>query len=310
MKTVFIDGSAGTTGLRIYDRLSTRPELELVTLPDAVRKDPAKRAEALNNCDLAFLCLPDAAAVEAAAMVTNPDVVLLDTSTAHRTNPLWAYGFPELSESYAEKIRSAKRIAVPGCHASGFIALVYPLIAAGYLDADALLTCHSLTGYSGGGKKMIADYRAEGRPVLYDAPRQYGLTQQHKHLREMKAVTGLANAPIFCPIVADFYSGMEVTVHLFAAQMKMKASLPELQAFYQRWYQGMLVRCTDSPDEDGMLSANAFSGKDTMTIFVTGNDERMLLTARYDNLGKGASGAAIECMNLVLGLDPATGLET
>ncbi len=310
MKTVFIDGSAGTTGLRIYDRLSTRPELQLVTLPDAVRKDPEKRAEALNSCDLAFLCLPDAAAMEAAAMVTNPDVVLLDTSTAHRTNPQWAYGFPELSESYAEKIRASKRIAVPGCHASGFIALVYPLMAAGYLDADAMLTCHSLTGYSGGGKKMIADYQVEGRPALYDAPRQYGLTQQHKHLREMKAVTDLANEPIFCPIVADFYSGMEVTVPLFASQMKRKASLSELQAFYRSWYQGMLVQCSDSPDEDGMLSACAFSGKDTMTIFVTGNDERLLLTARYDNLGKGASGAAIECMNLVLGLDPATGLET
>ena len=310
MKTVFIDGSAGTTGLRIYDRLSTRPELQLVTLPDAVRKDPEKRAEALNSCDLAFLCLPDAAAMEAAAMVTNPNVVLLDTSTAHRTNPQWAYGFPELSESYAEKIRASKRIAVPGCHASGFIALVYPLMAAGYLDKDALLTCHSLTGYSGGGKKMIADYRAEGRPSLYDAPRQYGLTQQHKHLREMKAVTGLANEPIFCPIVADFYSGMEVTVPLFASQLKKKASISELQTFYNNWYQGMLVRCADVPDEDGMLSACAFSGKDTMTVYVTGNDERILLTARYDNLGKGASGAAIECMNLVLGLDPATGLET
>jgi len=310
MKTVFIDGSAGTTGLRIYDRLSTRPELKLVTLPDAVRKDPEKRAEALNSCDLAFLCLPDAAAMEAAAMVTNPDVVLLDTSTAHRTNPQWAYGFPELSKEFADKVRASRRIAVPGCHASGFIALVYPLVAAGYLDADVLLTCHSLTGYSGGGKKMIADYRAEGRSSLYDAPRQYGLTQQHKHLREMKAVTGLANEPIFCPIVADFYSGMEVTVPLFASQLKKKASISELQTFYNKWYQGMLVRCAAEPDEDGMLSANAFSGKDTMTIFVTGNDERLLLTARYDNLGKGASGAAIECMNLVLGLDPATGLET
>lgn len=309
MKTVFIDGSAGTTGLRIYDRLSTRPELQLVTLPDEVRKSPEKRAESLNSCDLAFLCLPDAAAMEAAAMVTNPNVVLLDTSTAHRTNPQWAYGFPELSENYADRIRASKRIAVPGCHASGFIVLVYPLMAAGYLDADALLTCHSLTGYSGGGKKMIADYRAQGRPSLYDAPRQYGLTQQHKHLREMKAVAGLVNEPIFCPIVADFYSGMEVTVPLFASQMKRKAGLSELQAFYHNWYQGMLVRCAESPDEDGMLSACAFSGKDTMTIFVTGNDERLLLTARYDNLGKGASGAAIECMNLVLGLDPATGLE-
>ncbi len=309
MKTVFIDGSAGTTGLRIYDRLSARADLTLVTLPDAVRKDPKARAEALNSCDLAFLCLPDAAAMEAAEMVENPNVVLLDTSTAHRTNPQWAYGFPELSEDFARRIRASKRIAVPGCHASGFIALVYPLVAAGFLAEDALLTCHSLTGYSGGGKQMIAKYEAEDRPLGYAAPRQYGLSQQHKHLREMKAVTGLRNAPLFCPIVADFYSGMEVTVPLFASQLQKRVSLSELQAFYQQWYQGMLVSCADAPDADGFLSANAFSGKDTMQIFLTGNEERLLLTARYDNLGKGASGAAIECMNLVLGLDPATGLE-
>lgn len=309
MKKVFIDGSAGTTGLRIFDRLTTRGDLEVVTLPDAVRKDPAARAAALNESDLAFLCLPDAAAVEAVEMVTNPEVVLLDTSTAHRTAPGWAYGFPELSAAHAERVRTSRRIAVPGCHASGFIALVYPLIAAGILKSDALLTCHSLTGYSGGGKKMIAQYEDPARPALYAAPRQYGLTQQHKHLREMKAVTGLDDAPIFCPIVADFYSGMEVTVPLFSRQMEKKPELPALQRFYAEWYREGLVRVADSPDDDGLLSACADSGKDTMTIYICGNDERLLLTARYDNLGKGASGAAIECMNLVLGLDPATGLE-
>lgn len=309
MKKVFIDGSAGTTGLRIFDRLSARDDLSVVTLPDAVRKDPGARAEALNSCDLAFLCLPDAAAIEAAAMVENPDVVLLDTSTAHRTNPAWAYGFPELSPEHAEMVRTSRRIAVPGCHASGFIALVYPLIASGVLLSDALLSCHSLTGYSGGGKKMIAQYEDAARPALYDAPRQYGLTQQHKHLKEMKAVTGLDYAPAFCPIVADFYSGMEVTVPLFAQQMTKKLTISELTDLYSGWYQGGLVNVAEGPDGDGLLSACAYSGKDTMTIYICGNDERILLTARYDNLGKGASGAAIECMNLVLGLDPATGLE-
>ena len=308
MKTVFIDGSAGTTGLRIRQRLSDRPDVQLVTLPEELRKDTAARAEALNSCDLAFLCLPDAAAIEAAELVENPDVVLLDTSTAHRTAPGWAYGFPELSEAHEAAIRGSKRIAVPGCHASGFIALVYPLIAAGWLGRDALLSCFSLTGYSGGGKKMIAEYESENRPALYDAPRQYALGQTHKHLPEMQAVTGLENAPIFCPIVADFYSGMEVTVPVFGAQLLKKADPDELNTFYQNWYHGPLVGCA-GPDDDGFLSAAALSGKDSMALYAAGNDDRLLLTARYDNLGKGASGAAIECMNLVLGLDPAAGLE-
>ena len=309
MKTVFIDGSAGTTGLRIFDRLSERGDLRLHVLPEAVRKDPEARREALNRCDVAFLCLPDAAAIEAADMVENPDVVVLDTSTAHRTDPAWAYGFPELSAAHAEKIRSSHRIAVPGCHASGFIALVYPLVAAGLLPDDALLTCHSLTGYSGGGKKMIAAYEDPARSALYDAPRQYGLSQQHKHLKEMKAVCGLRSAPVFCPIVADFYSGMEVTVPLFASQLAPGVTPEKLTRFYQDWYAGGLVRCVEEPDADGLLSAAALSGKDNMELLVCGNDERILLTARYDNLGKGASGAAIACMNLVLGLDAATGLE-
>ena len=309
MKTVFIDGSAGTTGLRIYERLQARQDIALMTLPDELRKDPAAKREALNSCDLAFLCLPDAAAMEDVQLVENPDVVVLDTSTAHRTNPAWVYGFPELSPAHEQAIRNAKRIAVPGCHASGFIALVYPLVAEGILSPDALLSCHSLTGFSGGGKKMIAAYREQARPALYDAPRQYGLSQQHKHLPEMAAVTGLKNSPVFCPIVADFYSGMEVTVPLFASQMAKQMGVSQLQDFYSGWYHSALVYCDKEPDGDGMLSACALSGKDAMCIHVTGNDERILLTARYDNLGKGASGAAIECMNLVLGLDPATGLE-
>ena len=308
MKTVFIDGSAGTTGLRIRQRLAQRQDIQLVTLPEELRKNTAARAEALNACDLAFLCLPDAAAIDAAELVTNPDTVLLDTSTAHRTAPGWAYGFPELSEAHAEAVHGSRRIAVPGCHASGFIALVYPLIEAGYIGKDALLSCFSLTGYSGGGKKMIAAYEDAERPALYDAPRQYALGQQHKHLPEMQAVTGLENAPVFCPIVADFYSGMEVTAPVFGAQLLRDVGPAELNDFYKDWYGGPLVYCA-GPDDDGFMSAGALSGKDTMALHVTGNPDRLLLTARYDNLGKGASGAAIECMNLVLGLDPATGLE-
>ena len=308
MKTVFIDGSVGTTGLRIRQRLAGRADIQLVTLPEELRKNAAARAEALNACDLAFLCLPDAAAIEAAELVTNPDVVLLDTSTAHRTSPGWAYGFPELSEAHAQAVRNSKRIAVPGCHASGFIASVYPLVQAGYLGKDALLSCFSLTGYSGGGKKMIAAYEDTERPALYDAPRQYALGQQHKHLPEMQALTGLDNAPVFCPIVADFYSGMEVTVPVFGAQLLRNVGPSELNDFYRDWYGGPLVYCA-GPDDDGFMSAGAYSGKDTMALYVTGSEERLLLTARYDNLGKGASGAAIECMNLVLGLDPAAGLE-
>ncbi len=310
MKTVFIDGSAGTTGLRIRQRLSTREDLQLVTLPDPVRKDPAARAEALNGSDLAFLCLPDAAAREAVSMVTNENTILLDTSTAHRTDPDWAYGFPELSDAHAQAVRSAKRIAVPGCHASGFIALVYPLIAAGYLAEDVLLSCFSLTGYSGGGKKMIAQYEDEDRSSIFDAPRQYALSQQHKHLPEMQAVTGLKYAPVFCPIVADFYSGMEVTVPVFRQQFLKTAAPEALRAFYRRWYREGLVYVSEAPDPDGFLRANALEGKDSMELYVSGSDDRLLLTARYDNLGKGASGAAIECMNIVLGLDPAAGLET
>ena len=217
MKKVFIDGSAGTTGLRIFDRLHRRTDIQLLTLPESERKLEASRKKMLNEADVVFLCLPDDAACEAALWVENPDTVVLDTSTAHRTAPGWCYGFPELSPVQEARLRQAKRIAVPGCHASGFIALVYPLVSAGLLTPDALLSCYSLSGYSGGGKKMIAEYRAPERSFLLNAPRQYALGQTHKHLKEMKAVTGLANEPVFCPVVADFYSGMQVTVPLFAS---------------------------------------------------------------------------------------------
>lgn len=306
MKKVFIDGSAGTTGLRIYERLSAREDIEILSLPEEKRKDPTARKQMINAADIVFLCLPDDAARESVSLVENPNTVVIDASTAHRTLPDWAYGFPELSSAHERKILSSKRIAVPGCHASGFIALVYPLIEAGLVDKQELLTCHSITGYSGGGKKMIADYEAEERSELLGAPRQYGLTQQHKHLKEMKGITGLENAPVFCPIVSDFYSGMTVTVPLFAKQVK--GSVDEIKAVYKAKYNGEIVQYTDSADENGFVSGAALSRKDGMRITVAGNDERILLIACYDNLGKGASGAAIECMNMAIGAKKTEGL--
>lgn len=309
MKKIFIDGSAGTTGLRIRERLSARADIELLTLPEELRKDPTARKEMLNRADAVFLCLPDDAAREAVAMIENPDVVVLDTSTAHRTLEGWCYGFPELSSEREAGVKTAKRIAVPGCHASGFIALIHPLIEAGILPPDAKLSCTSLTGYSGGGKKMIAEYESDEVDALLGAPRQYGLSQTHKHLKEMQAVTGLESAPLFLPIVADFYSGMEVTVPLFASQLCPGKTAEDIKAAYAARYNTPLLSYKENCDEAGFLSAAALSGKDSMCVSVHGNEDRILLVARYDNLGKGASGAAIECLNLVLGCDAYLGLE-
>ncbi len=304
---VFIDGSVGTTGLRIRERLSGRDDIELVLLPEEYRKDALARREALNSCDIAFLCLPDDAAREAVSMIENPDVTVIDASTAHRTNPSFAYGFPELSQEHRDKIASSKRIAVPGCHASGFIALVYPLIESGILPDTSKLSCHSLTGYSGGGKKMIEQYESEERDALLGAPRQYGLTQSHKHLPEMQYITGLKHQPVFCPIVADFYSGMEVTVPIFASDLR--AGREDIIKVYSEKYSQGLVRYDGGASEEGFLSAGVLSGKDNMTVSVYGGDERIILVARYDNLGKGASGAAVECMNIKLGQNPSFGLD-
>ena len=304
MTKIFIDGSAGTTGLRIRERLGGRPGLDILTLPEELRKDTEARRAALNSADIAFLCLPDAAAREAVTLVDNPDTVIIDTSTAHRTADGWTYGFPELVG--ADAIKTAKRIANPGCHASGFVALVAPLVRAGLIDKSLKLTCFSLTGYSGGGKPMIADYRSEERDPLLGAPRQYGLAQTHKHLPEMAKVCGLEHDPIFCPIVGDFYSGMEVTVPLFGSDLK--GSVEDVKAAYRAAYTGRLVTFCESADESGFLSAAALSGSDGMQVTVTGNDQRILLTARFDNLGKGASGAAIQNMNILLGVDETTGL--
>ena len=309
MKKIFIDGKAGTTGLRIYERLSQRKDIEIILLSEEERKDTEARRKALNSCDIAFLCLPDDAARESVSMITNENVTVIDTSTAHRTLDGWCYGFPELSDDFAEKLKNAKRIAVPGCHASGFIALVKPLIDAGLLGKDALLTCHSITGYSGGGKKMIADYESEERDSLLGAPRQYAITQQHKHLKEMKAITGLENAPIFCPIVSNFYSGMMVTVPIFASQLKEGTTIDLLKQLFANKYNTEIVHFENSIDDSGFISAAKLEMKDGMAIGVCGNDERILLVAVYDNLGKGASGAAIECMNVVLGTSKTEGLD-
>ncbi len=305
MTKVFIDGSAGTTGLRIRERLAGRADLELIVLPEEIRKDPSARADALNSAAVSFLCLPDDAAREAVSLVSSPDAVIIDTSTAHRTSEGWAYGFPELKGQRA-KIVSSRRIANPGCHASGFVSLVAPLVEAGLLKANVRLSCFSLTGYSGGGKKMIAAYEAGDRSALLDAPRQYALGQTHKHLPEMAAVCGLETAPVFCPIVAPYYAGMEVTVPLTPAETS--AAPDEIRDVYRSYYTTGLVRYAESAGEEGFFSACALAGRDDLEISVFGCEERILLVSRFDNLGKGASGAAIQNMNLVLGVEETLGL--
>ena len=305
MKKVFIDGSSGTTGLRIRERLAVRDDLEVVVLPDDVRKDVEARRAALNAADVAFLCLPDAAAIEAVSLVENPDTVVIDTSTAHRTAEGWAYGFPELI-GYRARIQSSKRIANPGCHATGFIALIEPLMCAGLLAPDVALTAFSLTGYSGGGKKMIAAYEeAAGGDPLFIGGRQYALAQHHKHLPEMAKVCGLEFAPCFSPVVVPHLSGMEVSVHLFGVDVDA------VKACYRSYYSETgLVLFADDPAaaEGGFLSSAAFSGRDSMEVSVYGDGDRAVLVSRFDNLGKGASGAAIQNMNIAMGIDEKKGL--
>lgn len=304
MAKVFIDGSYGTTGLRIRNRLDERRDIELITLPEELRKDTAARKEALNTADIAFLCLPDDAARQAVKMVESPDTVIIDCSTAHRTNDDWVYGLPEL-DGQSFLIGNSKRIANPGCYASGFIALVAPLVQDGLIHPDALLSCFSLTGYSGGGNGMIAQYETSDRDRTLSAPRMYGLSQNHKHVPEMMKICGLNYAPVFCPVVADFYSGMQVTVCL--TRHDVSGTIDDIRAAYKEKYHCGLIRyCED--DEDGFLSAIKYDGRDDMMIAAYGNDDRMTLVARFDNLGKGASGAAIQNMNIVLGVDEATGL--
>ena len=302
MTKVFIDGRAGTTGLRIQERMEARPDIELITLPEELRKDALSRKEAMLESDITFLCLPDQAAVEAMELVTEKTKII-DTSTAHRVDPLWTYGFPELKDQ-RPKIQNATRIANPGCHASGFIALVAPLVASGLLAPDVSLSAFSVTGYSGGGKKMIESYEDENRDPSLDAPRQYALTQNHKHLPEMVRYAKISQTPVFCPIVSDFYAGMTVTVPVFASWIR--GSVQDVKDVYKNYYEGPLIRYEDHLDP--MLPSNDFDGSDDMVLSVLGNEERILLTARYDNLGKGASGAAIQNMNILLGLPETTGL--
>lgn len=305
MISVFIDGSAGTTGLQIRQRLEQRQDLQLITLPEALRKDLSARRDAINRADVAFLCLPDAAAVEAAALADNDTTAIIDTSTAHRVNPNWTYGFPELG--LADQIRHSKRIANPGCHATGFISTVFPLVHSGLLPNSAELTCFSLTGYSGGGKSMIADYEREDADPILQSPGIYGLNQQHKHLPEMKTICGLTEYPVFCPVVDHYYKGMATTISLRASQLAygdIETVRQCLADFYAD--QPLIHVCTQVPAK---LYGQSMAGRDSLEIVVAGNAQRFTVTALFDNLGKGASGAAIENMNLVLGLDPATGLK-
>ena len=314
MKKVFIDGSAGTTGLRIFDRLHGRTDIQLLTLPESERKLESSRKRLLNEADVVFLCLPDDAAREAASWVENPDTVVLDTSTAHRTAPGWCYGFPELSPVQEARLRQAKRIAVPGCHASGFIALVYPLISAGLLAPDVLLSCYSLTGYSGGGKKMIADYESPDRPAhsKLDAPKSYGLSLGHKHLPEMQKISGLAHTPMFVPVVCDYYCGMQVLVPLDLTLAGTTAeAVAAALADYYKDAATVKVHGLNEPLPENGLYSNAMAGTDRMELYLTVNaaGDQMMLVSLFDNLGKGSSGAAVQCMNLMLGLEETKGLE-
>ncbi|MBR6019501.1 MAG: N-acetyl-gamma-glutamyl-phosphate reductase [Lachnospiraceae bacterium] len=313
MKTkVFIDGSEGTTGLRIFERFEGRDDVELLKIPTELRKDPATIEQYINASDITFLCLPDAAAIEAAAMAKD-DVVIIDTSTAHRTEEGWAYGFPELSAEHRTALKNSKRIAVPGCYASGFIGIGYPLVKEGILPADYPVSIFAVSGYSGGGKKLIAAYEEEGRDPKFDSARMYAWGQSHKHLKEMKKITGLAAEPLFCPMTTNYHSGMIVQVPLFVDRLAKKVTPEELRDFFAEYYRGekfiKVLPYGADVEAGGAMFSDACAGWDGMEILVTGNSERIVVATRFDNLGKGASGAAIQCMNIVLGCDEAKGLQ-
>ncbi len=310
---VFIDGREGTTGLRINERFARREDVELLSIDPDKRKDREERRRLINQSDITFLCLPDDAARESVSLVENDRVRVIDTSTAHRTQEGWAYGFPELSQGHRQRIAQGSRVAVPGCHATGFISLVYPLVEAGILPADYPISAFSLTGYSGGGKKMIAEYEGEERDHTLNSPREYALSQQHKHLTEMKEITGLERKPLFSPIVADYYSGMVVTVPLYGELLNKERTPEKLGRFFEDFYQGqrfvqVMPQGAQAQLHGNMLAGNGCSGWDGLRIFVTGNEERILLSAQFDNLGKGASGAAIQCLNVMLGCEEDKGL--
>lgn len=310
---VFIDGKEGTTGLKIFERFANRSDLEILEISEEKRKDPVEKAKMINASDYTFLCLPDAAAVESAQLCTNPDTVIIDASTAHRTNPAWAYGFPELDKSFREKIATSKRIANPGCYASGSIAILYPLVQSGILPKDYPVVIHAVSGYSGAGKKAIAQYEAEDRDSGLDTPRLYALTQQHKHLPEIKIISGLDFEPVFNPYVCDYYQGMTVTVGLHARLLSKKVTAKDVWKMFSKHYEGCrFVKVAGFMGEgtlpEQFIPANTLANTNNMEIFVYGNDDRIMVTTRFDNLGKGASGAAVQCFNISMGIDEGSGL--
>ena len=309
---VYIDGKEGTTGLQIYDRLAARDDIELLLIDEEKRKDVSERKKLINAADIVFLCLPDAAAVEAVELVENPNTRVIDASTAHRTAAGWVYGFPELKPGQREAIAKARLVANPGCHATGFISIVAPLVQMGLLPADAELSCFSLTGYSGGGKKMIAQYEAEDKGENLYSPGIYAISQGHKHLPEMQAICGLKKPPVFCPIVDDYYKGMATTVPLHLSQLKGIASLHDLWKALDHYYAGQVLVHVAPPFEEvdaGMkIYGNAKAGDNDLRLIVAGNDHQCTITSVFDNLGKGASGAAVQNMNLMLGFAETTGL--
>ncbi len=310
MKKVFIDGSAGTTGLKIFERFQNRADLELLTIPEADRKNLDARIAKVCEADISFLCLPDAASREICEQLPQT-VRLLDTSTAHRTLPDWVYGLPELSKERRAAVAAANRVAVPGCHATGFITLAAPLVSMGIAAPDYPFTAHSVTGYSGGGKSMIAVYEAEDRPDTYDSPRQYALGQKHKHLPEMQKIAGLAYPPVFNPIVADYFSGMVVTVPLHTRLLQKPMTPEDVTKAFADFYGGQRfihVMPYGQLPEDSTMDANSLAGTNDLEIYIVGTAEQIVLISRFDNLGKGASGAAVQCMNLMLGLPEDTGL--
>ena len=313
---VYIDGKEGTTGLQIYDRLAQRQDIDLLLIDEEKRKDTQERKKLMNAADVVFLCLPDAAAIEAVTMVETPHTRIIDASTAHRVNPAWDYGFPELSKAHREAIVKSRRVANPGCHATGFISIVYPLVTIGILPRDTLLSCFSLTGYSGGGKKMIAQYEAEDREELLSSPALYALTQGHKHLPEMQTVCGLKYRPVFTPIVDDYYKGMATTVALHMSQLRGVFTLRGVWKAFSDYYAGQkLVHVAADPtgkdeyiDAGSKIYGGAKAGDNDLSIVVAGNDQQLTITALFDNLGKGASGAAVQNMNLMLGFEETAGL--
>lgn len=309
MTRVFIDGKQGTTGLKIYNRFNDRNDIELLLIDDDKRKDAKERARLINESDITFLCLPDAASIEAVSLVENENVKIIDTSTAHRTNPDWAYGFAELDEKFREKIKTYNRIAVPGCYASGFNSIVYPLVKYGIMPADYPVTCYAMSGYTGAGKKGIEQYEDSERDIELESPRQYALTQEHKHLKEMRAISKLDRTPFFAPHICDYPCGMVVSVPIFADKLSKKVNKKDIQKmFAQHYNESDIVKVRELGYSKSMIGSNNFDGRDDMEIEINGNDERILITSRFDNLGKGASGAAIQCLNIALGIDEKTGL--